>query len=147
MKGTQKISTIVLIALAAVSVILAVLFFFGGRYIDPITEIAQEPKFTAHILTWAAILAGITAIVTLVFSFVGIFASAKSLKSAGIAIGISVVLVIIAYALGSSTPIEGKEEFTASTFKMVDSGLILTYILGGGAIIGIIVSEIVQAFK
>lgn len=145
----QKISTIVLYVLAAISVILAILFFAGGNVLDATGAPTDEPVFTALNLTWAYVLfIGATAL-TFLFSLYYIITHPKALKGALISLAAAAVLVIIAYFLASDAPVGGRgaEEITTSTLKWVGTGLYVTYILGGIAIVGIVVSEIYRAFS
>jgi len=145
----QKISTIVLYILAAISVVFAILFFVGGNVTDASGIETDEPIFTALNLTWAYILFFSAVVITVLFSIVHIITHPKALKGALISIGIGAVLVAIAYLLASDAPVGGRgaAETTATTLKWVGTGLYVTYILGGLAIAGIIISEIYRALS
>lgn len=146
MFGLQKLSTIILYILAAVSVVIAGLFYLGGTVPETIGTVFEEPTYTQAILTWAAILFVIAAVLTVLFSFLGVFTSTHGLRNAAIIIVAAVVLIGVSYALSSDAPIAGREE-TATTLKWVDTGLFSAYILAGLAFVGIIASEISRAFK
>jgi glucan phosphoethanolaminetransferase (alkaline phosphatase superfamily) len=145
----QKISTIVLYILAAVSVVFAVLFFVGGNVSDATGTETAEPTFTALNLTWAYLLFFGAVAITLLFSIAHIFTHPAALKSTLISVGVGVVLVAIAYLLASDAPVGGRnaELTTAATLKWVGAGMYTMYILGGLAIIGVVVSEIYNAFN
>lgn len=129
-----------------VTVIIGLMFFVGPRVENELGY--ADPKFTGTMLSWAYILFAIAVVVTIVFSFIGIFSSTNGLKNAGISIGAVVVLFIISFALGSPEVIpEFADKYSASTFKWVDTGLIATYILAGVAFASIVVSEVIRAFK
>ena len=144
----QKISSIVLYILAAVSVVLAVLFFVGGNVIDAAGQPTDEPVFTALNLNWAYLLFFGAVALTLIFSLFYLVTHPKALKGALIAIAAGAVLLVIAYFLASDAPLTGRTvEADASTLKWVGTGLYAMYILGGLAILGIIVSEIYRALS
>ncbi len=144
----QKISSIVLTILAVISVVLAVLFFVGGFITDAAGQPTDEPRFMAMNLNWAYFLFIAAVALTLIFSIVYMISHPKALKGALIALGIGAVLVAIAYFLASDAPLSNTTEgTTASTLKWVGTGIYLMYILGGLAILGIIVSEIYRALR
>ena len=146
----QKVSTIVLYILAGISVVLAILFFAGGTVTEGTGLLTdEEPRFTALNLTWAYILFISAAVLTLLFSIHYIITHPKALKGALISLVVGVVLVGVAYVLASDVPVgdSASEEVTVSTLKWVGTGLYVTYILGGLAILGIIVSEIYSALS
>ena len=146
MTKLQKITSYILYALMIVTVILGIMFFVGPKVENDLNVF--EPKFTGTMLSWAYVLFGIAAVITIVFSIIGIFSSTNGLKNALISIGAVVVLFVISYSLGSSDPLPNVDpDTTASTFKWVDTGLIATYILAGVAFVGIIASEVMRVFK
>jgi glucan phosphoethanolaminetransferase (alkaline phosphatase superfamily) len=145
----QKISTIVLYILAAVSVVIAVLFFVGGNVVDATGVVTAEPKNTGLALGWTFILFAITVALTLLFSLYYLITHPKALKGAIISLVAVAVLVLISYLLASDAPAPGRdiEDTAASTLKWVGTGLYAAWILGGVAIFGIIVSEIYRALS
>ena len=69
------------------------------------------------------------------------------LKAAGVVVGIA-VLVVLAYVLSSGAPaINVKTQPTTQWLKLTDTMLLLTYVLGGAAIVAIIVGAIRDAFN
>jgi hypothetical protein len=145
----QKISSIVLYLLAAISVILAILFFVGGETSDAAGQATGEPRFTALFLSWSYVLFFIAVALTLLFSLYYIITHPKALKGTLVTLAVGAVLVVIAYLLASTEPVPGRgiEDTTESTLKWVGTGLYLTWILGGLAILGIIASEIYRALS
>ena len=81
-----------------------------------------------------------------------IFISGKNnpknlIKAAGVVVGIA-VLVVLAYVLSSGAPaINVKTQPTTQWLKLTDTMLLLTYVLGGAAIVAIIVGAIRDAFN
>ena len=69
------------------------------------------------------------------------------LKAAGVVVGIA-VLVVLAYVLSSGAPaINVKTQPTPQWLKLTDTMLLLTYVLGGAAIIAIIVGAVRDAIN
>lgn len=142
----QKISTIVLYVLAIVSVVLLLVFFFGPK--ETVGTFENVPIRFDYNLIWAAVLFGLTIIITMIFAIEYLITHPKALKGTGIAIVAGAVLVLIGYLLASDAPIpDAKEEVSATILRWVDVGLIVAYILGGVAVVGMIFSEIYRAFK
>lgn len=143
----SKISSIVLYILAAITVVLAGLFFFGPK--DTILGHDDVPVFYDKNLAWAGILVALTIVLTIIFAIEFLITNPKALKGAAISLASAAVLVGVAYALASGGPVFGFEEgeVSATTSKWVDVGLIVAYILGGLAIVGMVLSEIYRALK
>ena len=142
-----KISSIVLYVLAAISVVLAGLFFFGPT--DTINGTDDVPVFYDKNLAWAAILVVLTVVITIFFAIEFLITHPKALKGAAISLVSAAALVGIAYGLASGGPVVGFEDDPVAelTSKWTDVGLIVAYILGGLAIVGMVVSEIYRAIK
>lgn len=143
----QKISTIVLYILAAVSVVFALMFFFG-----PSEEVGGylEPEYTSLNLKWAYVLFGIAVVLTFGFMIEYLFTHPKALKGAAIALVCGGVLLLVSYSLASGEPVEGSknaEEITTTGLKWVGTGIYAMYILGGVALLAMVFSEIIRAFK
>ena len=69
------------------------------------------------------------------------------LKAAGVVIGIA-VLVVLAYVLSAGAPaLNVKTQPTPQWLKLTDTMLLLTYVLGGAAIIAIIVGAVRDAIN
>ena len=135
---------IIEILLLAVSVVVAVLYYAGG-------EMAGGAYvYTEHILTWAYILAGIAGAMALLFPLVQIIIHPK--RGRGTIIGIVglVVVVLIAYNLASTQPLN----FTSpnpnnvpTVLKYTGTGLITMYLLVGVGLGAILFTEISKSFK
>jgi len=143
----QKVSTIVLYILSAISIALALWFFFGGR--EMINGI-EVPKAYDENLLWAGILLALSIVITFGFAIEFLITHPKALKGALIAIVAGGILLAVSYFLASDAPIEGVKttaESTPTTRLWVDVGLIATYILGGLAVVSMVFSEIFRAFR
>ena len=146
-----KIVSYALYALMIVSVVLAVLFYFGK--VVPGTEGTNmhEPVVTKTILLWAGILAGLTALLSLVFPLIHMVANPKAIKRTVITLVGVAVLIFVAWILASDVVLdmphyEGKDN-VPSTLKLAGTGLFTAYILAGLAVLSILYSEIEKYFK
>ena len=69
------------------------------------------------------------------------------LKAAGVVVGIA-VLVVLAYVLSSGAPaLNVKTQPSTQWLKLTDTMLLLTYVLGGAAIVAIIVGAVRDAIN
>lgn len=69
------------------------------------------------------------------------------LKAAGVVVGVT-ALVVLAYALSAGAPaLNVKTQPTPQWLKLTDTMLLLTYVLGGAAIIAIIVGAVRDAIN
>lgn len=123
--------------LGLLGIVLGILAFFnGGSAIDLLL------RYT-YVLLIAAVV---------IWIGLSIFISGKNnpknlIKAAGVVVGIA-VLVVLAYVLSSGAPaINVKTQPTTQWLKLTDTMLLLTYVLGGAAIVAIIVGAIRDAFN
>lgn len=123
--------------LGLLGIVLGILAFFnGGSAIDLLLRYTYV-LFIAAVVIWIGL---------------SIFISGKNnpknlIKAAGVVVGIS-VLVVLAYVLSSGAPaINVKTQPTTQWLKLTDTMLLLTYVLGGAAIVAIIVGAIRDAFN
>lgn len=138
-------------ALMAVSLVLVGIFFFGGFVENTQGTSVAEPIVTETILRWAYILLILAAVATIVFPLIFIATNLKSAKRFGIVVLIAAVLIFICYQLADDTVLNliqytGPDN-VPRTLKIVDTFLILTYILGIGAIVSVLYSAIANLFK
>jgi amino acid transporter len=125
--------------LLGVSTLLGLLFYISSdKNPDPM-------------LFYTYVLVAIAAVITLLFTILGVFSSKKSLKSSAIVLGIALVLIVIAYTMASDKmpTFFGVEAFhlTSTILKLVDTSLYLLYILTGIAFIGLFYTEIARSIK
>ncbi len=143
--------SIVLWVLLGISLILVGLFYFGSAVPGTEGTNMYEPKITETLLNWANIMVVSTIVITLVFSIVNLITYPKALKrSLFIFLGIG-VLVVVAYYLASDQALnmpgyDGNEN-VPKTLKNVGTGLYLTYIIFGIALLTILYSEVAKYFK
>ncbi|QQS49938.1 MAG: hypothetical protein IPM71_09970 [Bacteroidota bacterium] len=146
----QKISSIVFYIIVAISVALALAFFLGGNVTEGTGLVTDdEPRFTAIGLYWSYLLFGIAILLTITFAFFHIITHPKAIKGALIVLVLGGALVAISYALSAdiSSDIQKMPNESPAILKWTGTGLWATYILGGIALLGIVVSEIYRAFN
>jgi cellulose synthase/poly-beta-1,6-N-acetylglucosamine synthase-like glycosyltransferase len=146
-----KIVSYFLYALMVISVVLAVLFYFGK--VVPGTEGTNmhEPTITKTFLLWAGILTGLIALLSLVFPIINLVSHPKAAKKTLITIVGVAILIFVAWMLAADAVLdipqyEGKEN-VPKILKLAGTGLYTTYILAGLAILSILYSEISKYFK
>lgn len=131
-------------ALLIVSVGLAVWAFtrFGG---------SGEGAAVEAMLVWAYVMLGIALVAVLCIGlYIAATTDPKSLVRIGVGLAGAVVLCLVAYLLASGAPALGFTGATppsASELKLTDTVLNLTYILGGAAVLAIIVGEVISALR
>ena len=143
----SKFIRILGIVLLAVSAIIAILYYAGPET----TSFGEDaPVYTNTILIWGAVLAGIAAVMALVFPLAQMITHPKKARGSLIGILVLVVLVLIGYSFASSTPLDFPKpnpNNVPETLKQVGTGLITMYILLGLGILSIIFTEITKAVK
>jgi inner membrane protein involved in colicin E2 resistance len=127
---------IIMYILLGISAVLSVLFFM---------ESISEGVF----LNWSYILLGIASLTAIVFPIINIIQNPKKAKMviAGV-VGLAVIFGI-SYAMASGYEVKLGEDnvIPAETVKMVDAGLIMTYILGALSIAAAIFDGVSKMFK
>jgi len=133
----SKVIRIFLGVLLAISALLAVLF-----YLNIITD--------DGLIYWGYFLLGLATLITILFPLAYLFMNPKNSLKIFIALGLMVVIAIIAYSLsqvGFSELKLAKLESNADTAKYVGAALIFTYILASIAFLAIIYASISKLFK
>lgn len=147
----RRIISIILWVLMGVSIVLAVLFYFGSLVPGTEGTTMEEPVITGKFLIWAAILAIITAGLALVFPIINLFSSLKSAKRGLFILLGAAVLIFIAYSFASNEvlnmPGYSGSDNIPKTLKIAGTGLFTTYILAVLAVLSILFSEISKYFK
>ena len=148
---TKKLTVYLSWVLMALTLVFALLFYFGGMV--PGTEGTRyaEPKITNSFIVYTYILVGITVVLTLFFSFRALILNPKGLKLTLVALGVGAVLVVIAALLADDTVLnlphyKGKGN-VPRTLLWTDIGLYVAYFLVALAVIAIFYSEISKYFK
>lgn len=148
---TNRIIQIVLWVLMAVTIVFAVLFYFGSIKEGTEGSRLEEPVITQTFLSWAYILFFAAAGVTIIFSIINIIINPKGIRKGIIALGVTAVVIIVAYLMADDTVLN-MPYFTGtgndpSTLKYVDTGLFTAYILVALAFLAILWSSVSRIFK
>ena len=148
---TQRIITILLYILFAISIIFTVIFYSGKVVEGTEGTNFEEPVVTNLMLKWGYLLFIIAAAATLFFSVYYLVTHPKQAVRALIVLGAVVVVVLIAYLFASDVPLnmatyEGTDN-VPRTLKWVGTGMNVTIILGIVAFVTMIASEVIKAFK
>jgi len=140
MKSYEKILKVLMWVLIIISVALVAWGFakdFPESYVDTL-------------MSWTYLMIGIILFAVIVIGAVvsGINNPKSLLKLLGILVGIGAVVGVV-YAISSGAPAIGLsvEQPTASTLKLTDTVLNLTYLFAAGAVLAIIFGEIVGAIR
>ena len=139
----NKFIRILGISLLALSAIAGILFYAGGKTGD-------TPNFTNHVLIFAAILVGLTALLALIFPLAQMITHPKKARGSLIGILVLVIVALIGYGIASDVPLnftKPNELNVAPVLKQVGTGLITMYILFGVGLLAIIFTELSKAFK
>ena len=123
--------------LGLLGIVLGILAFFnGGTAIDLLLRYTYV-LFIAAVVIWIGL---------------SIFIAGRNnpkhlLKAAGVVVGVA-ALVVLAYVLSAGAPaLNVKTQPTPQWLKLTDTMLLLTYVLGGAAIIAIIVGAVRDAIN
>ena len=147
----QRILSILLYILLAVSAVLILIFYFGPDVEGTTGTNLEEPTITNVILRWAQALLGIGAVLAIVFPLGYMIANPKNATKALIALVFIGVVVVVGYLLASDqvmqlTAYQGTDN-NPETLKWSGTGLISMYLLLGLAVLSIVYSEIAKFFK
>jgi hypothetical protein len=142
----SKILRIVLIVLLAISALLTILFYAGGK------DINGNPSYTNIFIVWAYILTGIAVGFAIIFPIFQMITNPKNAKKGLLGIAALVVVVGIAYLLSSTEQLgitneELMQYDVPSTLKYAGTLIHSIYILAALAILSMIYSEVAKAFK
>jgi len=109
----------------------------------------MEDFITNYGIVLTYILLGATSILAIGFPLKQLISNPKKAKEIGMALGGLFVIYIIATLLASDEVTEHYAKFgvTATLSKQVGTGLFLFYILGAGAILSVVYSEVSKMLK
>lgn len=148
MTQLSRVLNFVLIALLAITAVLAGMFYFGGE----IEGAAYDtPIYTDPFLNWGIILVFATAAITIVFEIISLILQPKNAVRSLVSIVVLAVVVFISYTLGDTTPLklpgyEGTDN-VASMLILSDMFLYSTYFLVGILIVTILYTEVAKMFR
>lgn len=148
MLKVTKLLNILTIVMFVITAVLIGLFVFGGEL--PNAQYSS-PVYTDELIWWAYILLGITIIAALVFPLGRLLTNPKQAVKTLIAVVGICLLVLIAYSMSDGTimnlPGYDGPDNVEGTLKFADTMLFTMYFLGIGAILAIIVTEILRRFR
>ncbi len=124
--------------LLGLAVVITVLFFIN------------QQNMLDTFLGYGYVLLGIAALLAVGLPLLGMFSNPKGFKKILINLAIVVVVVGLSYALASGDPLANTNinpEPSASTLKITDTGLLITYILFGVAIISILAGSLINMVR
>ena len=129
-----------MVVLILISVAIVVWGFVSGFEVN---KVATKP--TNVLLTWAAIMIGITLFCWIIIGLIiSVANDPKSLVKMGISLLAIAAVCLVAFLLAKGNPVPGYvgPEVPAGQLKLTDTILNLTAIVGVGAVLAIIVGEI-----
>ena len=132
-----------MLVLILISVALLVLGFVSGFE-------ANDGKAVETLLYWAYFMIGFAIFACIIIGLIiSVKNDPKALIKYGLVLAGAAVLCLISYVLAKGNPAVGltTEQPSAMTLKLTDALLILTAIAGVGAILSIVVGEVVMAFR
>ena len=136
----KKIPNIITYVIIAVSVLVTVYY---------VMDMSRER--TGHFLTWAYFLFGLAVVLVVVLPLINLISNPKALKKAVINVGLLAVVLVIAYVFASGAQTPDTQAMatppSATTMKITDMGLKATYLLFALALLAIISSSLLTAFK
>ena len=134
----MKLARILELILLGISAVLLVLFFTSPH------DTASDPIVNTY-LYWTYILFFVALALLVIFQLIQIFSSKRGIINfVLLLIGIA-VLVGLSCVLAKGGPVNTSVAYTESVSKFSDAALILTYILGGAAIVALLWSVIKNA--
>ncbi len=148
---TERIVTIVLWVMVIISAILVISLMVN------ISENDQDPTMAGWVNTniiWAYILLAVGAGIAIISGLIHTFSDIKTAKNSLISLAILGGVVLVSYLLASDAipQFMGVQKFlnngtlTPQVAKLIDAGLILTYIMLGLAVLAIILSPLTRLF-
>jgi len=161
MKNSQKLVSISLYLILAISVIILGVFYYNTSGLQATLKengwaaIAEEMGSSLNLfLGWAYVLIGIAAAAAIIPSIVQLFTRPQNAVKSAISIVVLAVFVLIAYALSDGTPFTPKQlpaydgsDNVPSMLKFGDTMIFTTYFLLAGAVLSIIYAEVSKIFK
>ncbi len=134
----MKLARILELILLGISAVLLVLFFTSPH------ETASDPIVNTY-LYWTYILFFVALVLLVIFQLIQIFSSKRGIINFVLLLVGIAVLVGLSFVLAKGGPVNTSVAYTESVSKFSDAALILTYILGGAAIVALLWSVIKNA--
>lgn len=134
----MKLARILELILLGISAILLVAFFVMPH------NTASDSIINTY-LFWTYLLFAVAIVLLVVFELARVFSSKKGMIGFAILLVGIAVLVGVSYILAPGGEVNTSVAYTEGVSKFSDAALILTYILGGGAIVALLWSIIRNA--
>ena len=134
----MKLARILELILLGISAVLLVLFFTSPH------DTASDPIVNTY-LYWTYILFFVALALLVIFQLIQIFSSKRGIINFVLLLVGIAVLVGLSFVLAKGGPVNTSVAYTESVSKFSDAALILTYILGGAAIVALLWSVIKNA--
>ncbi len=143
-----KILSFLTYGMIGITVILIAMFYLGGNVEG---EAYTTPVNTDLLLVWAMILLGVAAFFAVFFPIVQIVTNPKGAGKGLMGLIGLVLVILIAYSLSDGTLLDlpgytGADN-NPTSLKFADTVLYTMYFLGVGAILSIVVTEIMRRFR
>jgi len=148
---TSRIIQIILWVLMAITIVFAIIFYFGNVKEGTAGTKLEEPLITNTFLSYAFILFFITIGLTLIFAIINVIINPKGIKKGILSIVLAAVIIIVAYLMADDTVLR-MPHYTGGgnvpkTLKIVDTGLITAFFLLVFAFLSILWSSVSRIFK
>ncbi len=132
--------------------IVAILSAIGIYYLVMIMGADSDEEagaFAGPVIHYTQYLVYITAIITVVFSFITLAGNPKKLVPVAIGVGVLLVVYLVAGGMSSDQVLDSYKKYDISDTQSgwVGTGLISFYWLAGLAVAAAVFSEIAKAFK
>ena len=134
----MKLARILELILLGISAVLLVLFFTSPH------DTASDPIVNTY-LYWTYILFFVALVLLVIFQLIQIFSSKRGIINFVLLLVGIAVLDGLSFVLAKGGPVNTSVAYTESVSKFSDAALILTYILGGAAIVALLWSVIKNA--
>lgn len=134
----MKLARILELILLGISAVLLVLFFTSPH------DTASDPIVNTY-LYWTYCLFFVALVLLVIFQLIQIFSSKRGIINFVLLLVGIAVLVGLSFVLAKGGPVNTSVAYTESVSKFSDAALILTYILGGAAIVALLWSVIKNA--
>ncbi len=144
----SKYLDILTYVMLGLTVVFVIMFYIGGEVPD---QTYSTPVYSDLLINWAKVLFIATIAISLLFPIISVITNPKSAVKAILSlVGLGVV-ILIAYSMADSSLLD-LPGYTGSdnnpgTLQFADTILYTMYILGGGTIAAIFITEIIRKFR
>ncbi len=144
----EKILSFLTYGMIGITVIIVALFFLGGNVEG---AAYTTPVNTDLLINWAMVLFVVSSVLAIVFPIIQVVTNPKGAGKGLLGLVVLALVVIIAYAMSDGTILDlpgySGTDNNPTALKFADTVLYTMYILGVGAILSIVVTEILRRFR